>query len=148
MEKMNIIKVKRLRPDARVPAFGRGGDAGFDLFMPEKAVINHGEGSVKIPLGIAIEIPKGFYVQINLRSSTGLKTPLRLSNQVGIIDEGYRGEICLILDNISQWQDVTIEKGSRIAQGILMKRQFTALVEVKELSKSERGNGGFGSTGK
>lgn len=142
-----VLKVKKLVEDVKLPGFSHEGDACFDFFLPADVLIPHFARGYKVPLGIAVEIPKGYFLEIVVRSSTGLKTPLRLANSVGIVDEGYRGELCLILDNLSDTSQI-LTKGQRIAQGMLRKRITPEIVEVSELSDSNRGAGGFGSTGK
>lgn len=142
-----ILRAKRLHEGAILPAKGHTDDACFDFFQPENDAVPARAVGYKVPLGIAVEVPEGFYLEILLRSSTGLKTPLRLSNSCGIIDAGYRGEICLILDNLSD-VPVFIDKGSRLSQGMLRRIIPTKIQEVRELSSSDRGTGGFGSTGR
>ena len=143
------IKVKRLHPDAVLPIFKTEGAVGADLTLKEdlKVFPFQVSGAHKVPLGFAMEIPKGYHAKIYLRSSTGLNTPLRLSNGTGIIDSDYRGEVCLLIENIRRG-NVYMSKGERIAQIIIERNIPTAYVEVEELSDSERGVGGFGSTGK
>lgn len=142
------VKVKRLSDQAFIPTYGHLGDAGMDFYLPDDVMISPGETKVKIPLGIAVEIPHGYFLGIVLRSSTGLKSTARLSNQFGVIDEGYRGELALILDNISDTEWVQFKRGDRIAQGLLIEKPMVEIQEVEELSDTERGEGGFGSTGK
>lgn len=138
---------KKLR-SVKSPDRKHVGDAGIDFYIPEDVTIEHATASNKIGLGIAIEIPFGYFMAIVLRSSTGANTPLRLSNGFGVIDSGYRGEICLLLDNISQYQDILVKRGDRIAQGIILPAQLLDIEEVDTLSSGDRGEGGFGSTGK
>lgn len=140
------IKVKRLHPDAVLPIFKTEGAVGADLTLKEDLKAFPFQ-TYKVPLGFAMEIPKGYHAKIYLRSSTGLNTPLRLSNGTGIIDSDYRGEVCLLVENIRRG-NVYRAKGERIAQIIIERNIPTAYVEVEELSDSDRGVGGFGSTGK
>lgn len=148
------VRVKRMNDRAFLPTYAHKGDAGMDFYLPEDISIPPGVCSVKVPLGIAMEIPKGYYLAIVLRSSTGLKSTLRLSNGYGVIDSGYRGEVSLILDNIRQPDAVRrigyaeYKRGDRIAQGILVPVPMVKLEEAEELSASDRGSGGFGSSGK
>lgn len=160
MECENVkVRVKRLSDRAYMPTYAHEGDAGMDFYLPEDIKIPTSARSVKVPLGIAMEIPKGYYLAIMLRSSTGLKSTLRLSNSYGVVDSGYRGEISLILDNICKEVPygalgflsvgcVEYKRGDRIAQGIIMKHPTVSLEEVEEISESDRGKGGFGSSGK
>lgn len=146
-ENTEKLRVKKLNQDVRIPEKSHAGDACFDFFQPENDAVPARAVGYKVPLGIAVEVPEGFYLEILLRSSTGLKTPLRLSNSCGVVDAGYRGEICLILDNLSD-SPVFIDKGSRLSQGMLKQIVPTEISETRELSSSDRGAGGFGSTGK
>lgn len=146
-EESVIMKVKKLRDDARLPEYSHQGDACFDFFLAEDDVVPPYAVGYKVPLGLAVEIPKGYFLEILVRSSTGLKTPLRLSNSIGVVDEGYKGEICLILDNLADASTI-LTKGERIAQGMLRQKVDTVIVETHELSKSDRGAGGFGSSGR
>lgn len=99
-----------------------------------------------IPTGIAMEIPRGYEVQIRARSGIALKTPLRLANGIGTIDSDFKGEVKIIIENTSD-KGYFIESGTRIAQGVVNKLPEVELVEIEELSESERGDGGFSSTG-
>lgn len=144
---MRTLKVKRLSEGAALPGYSHKGDACFDFFLPADDVIPPCAVGYKVPLGIAVEIPKGYFLEILVRSSTGLKMPIRLANSVGIVDEGYRGELCLILDNLAD-EAVLLTKGQRIAQGMLCRKIPMEFEEVTELAESERGEGGFGSSGR
>lgn len=142
------IKFKKIR-DVKPPTYGTEGAACFDFYVPddiEYKLIKSHEAGVKIPLGISVEVPEGYALFIVPRSSMGLKTPLRQSNSVGIIDSDYRGEIAVILDNLSgkSW---IVGKGERVAQGYILPVPRVEFEEVDELSETERGTGGFGSTG-
>jgi dUTP pyrophosphatase len=164
------VHIKRLHPDAVIPRYARDMDAGFDLVAVEDALILPGE-SAKIPTGLAFAIPEGYELQVRPRSGISAKTKLRLSNAPGTIDAGYRGEVCVLVDNtrtpsgevgtvcldVSE-QLVTIQdevdrhsylirKGDRIAQGVLAIVPLADFVEVEDLDETERGTGGFGSSG-
>lgn len=139
------IKIKKLR-DVKLPEYGTSGAACFDFYLPEGKCIEFEATSVKIPLGVAVEVPEGYGLFIVPRSSMGLKTDLRQSNSVGVIDSDYRGEISLILDNIGDSAEV-ISSGDRIAQGFVLPLPKVEFKEVDELSETVRGVGGFGSTG-
>lgn len=141
------LKVKKLSKDARLPKYQTDGSGAFDFYLPENAFVDTNTKSVKIPLGIAVEVPKGYGLFIIPRSSTGLKTRLRQSNSIGLIDSDYRGEIAVILDNLDELEAYALNKGERIAQGYLVKLPHVNIVEVNELSETKRGTGGFGSTG-
>lgn len=141
------LKVKKLSKDARLPKYQTDGSGAFDFYLPEDAFVDSNKSCVKIPLGIAVEVPHGYGLFIIPRSSTGLKTTLRQSNSIGLIDSDYRGEIAVILDNIGTMDGYVLHKGERIAQGYLVKLPHVDIIEVNELSETERGTGGFGSTG-
>lgn len=100
-----------------------------------------------------MELPKGYHAEIYLRSSIGLNTKLRAPNSVGIIDSDYRGEVCAILESTSVGPimggitPIKVENGQRIAQMIIKKDEDVEFLQVDELSETERGEGGFGSTG-
>lgn len=138
------------------------GDTGLDIFCPEDKIIPAGSISFKIPLGIKISckmiessmnneiIMKPSSIELWPRSSCGSKTPLRLSNSIGLIDRQYRGEIMAIVDNISQ-EDYRIQKGDRLFQLVApghLPIYYQILNELEQLDDTERGEKGFGSTGK
>ena len=140
-----IIKYKKLHPDAKAPKQGHYGDAGFDLSVYFVEPIK-GENAVIIHSGICVEIPYGYQGELRARSSVH-KTGTILSNGVGTIDAGYRGEVkgVFYLDkNNEEFFDV----GDRFAQLVIMPAPAVEYVEVEELSASERGENGYGSTGK
>ena len=140
------IKFKKLNENAIMPSQGTLGSAAFDFYTIEDTSIDCGDTKV-LKTGLSVEIPLGYYLAIYPRSSTGFKTPLRLSNSVGIIDSDYRGEIGLIFTNTSNSTSYSIKKGERLAQGIIQKSIQCELLEVDELSETERNTGGIGSTG-
>nr|DAP96834.1 MAG TPA: dUTPase [Caudoviricetes sp.] len=122
-------------------------NACFDFYSPEKVVIYPGQMGVKIGTGVVTEIPKGYYMMLFMRSSYGAKRTLRLSNCVGIIDSPYRGEIKAMFDNIGDEVEI-IEKGDRFVQGLIQKKIEVEFEEVTTLTETQRGDGGFGSTGR
>lgn len=137
------LKVKKFHEDAVVPFYAKEGDSGFDLTTTESTTIEPNSYG-KVSIGLGFEIPQGYEIQIRNRSGVTSKTPIRV--QLGTIDSGYRGEVKVMVDNISDYP-VTIEKGYRIAQGVVNKLPMVHIQEVEELGESERGAGGFGSTG-
>lgn len=144
------LKVKKLYEGAILPSYAKPGDAGMDLFckLPAGIIccsILPGERGL-ISTGIAAEIPDGFEMQIRPRSGLALNKGLTVLNSPGTIDSGYRGEIGVILLNTGQ-HTVEIRNGDRIAQAVIAPVVRAEIVEVDELGKSERGAGGFGSTG-
>ncbi len=152
-----IVKIKLL-PGGKMPVKKTAGAAMWDCFAREDVVV--GNEPVLIKLGFAMELPPGYHAKVYPRSSTGLKTPLRMANSVGIIDSDYRGEVCFIGECVKTKfeQDVqktvltafsfVVKSGERIAQIIVDKNEDVDLVQVDELSETERGAKGFGSTGK
>jgi dUTP diphosphatase len=139
------LKVKKLNPSATLPSYAREGDAGLDLFAVQRVVIESGKSAL-VPTGVAIELPPGTEAQVRPRSGLALKHALTVLNTPGTVDEGYRGEVGVILINHGA-HAFTIEPGMKIAQMVVSPRIQVAVVEVPELSDTERGAGGFGSTG-
>lgn len=132
---------------AKVPTYAHDTDAAADLYALEDTVLKGPSLGNKIRTGVKIQLPEGWLALIIPRSSIGAKTALRLSNSVGLIDSGYRGELGVLYDNIDI-NDFTIKKGDRIAQLLVMPSyRFQAKV-VDSLEDSDRGEGGFGSSGK
>lgn len=140
------VRVKKLHEDAVIPAYGKPGDAGLDLTATSIEKDNY--GNVVYGTGLAIEIPEGYVGLIFPRSSNS-KTDLYLTNHVGVVDSGYRGEIMFkFRANPSLINAVIYQVGDRVGQLIIIPYPQIELVEAAELSDSERGEGGFGSTGK
>jgi dUTP pyrophosphatase len=140
------IAVKRLDPDLPLPGYARASDAGLDLRSSERVVIEPGE-RVLVGTGVAIAIPPGFAGLVLPRSGLALRHGVTVLNAPGLIDAGYRGEVKVLLVNQDRKAPVTLERGERIAQLVVQAVAAVDLVEVQELSASERGAGGFGSTG-
>lgn len=151
------IVFKPLRDDIEVPQIKTQGSAGADILIPNDVTIEPfsllGKGTL-VPLGFSLDIPEGMQVHIMLRSSVGLKTPIRLSNGVGLIDSDYKGELCLLLDNLSK-NSIHIKSGTRIAQLVPfsnLKWGFELIVPHTEERKhinpiqNNKRSGGFGST--
>lgn len=140
------VRVKKLHEDAVIPAYGKPGDAGLDLTAT--SIEKDSYGNVVYGTGLAIEIPEGYVGLIFPRSSNS-KTDLYLTNHVGVVDSGYRGEIMFkFRANPSLINAVIYQVGDRVGQLIIIPYPQIELVEATELSDSERGEGGFGSTGK
>jgi dUTP diphosphatase len=140
------IAVKRLDPDLPLPGYARASDAGLDLRSSERVVIEPGERAL-VGTGVAIAIPPGFAGLVLPRSGLALRHGVTVLNAPGLIDAGYRGEVKVLLVNQDRTTPVTLERGERIAQLVVQAVAAVDLVEVPELSASERGAGGFGSTG-
>ncbi len=140
-----ILKVKKLTENAILPQYAHPGDAGADLFSNVNLELESG-ASVMVKTGIALELPPSTEAQVRPRSGLAAKNQITVLNTPGTIDEGYRGEVCVILINHGK-EKFIIEKGMKIAQ-IVVKPVITVEVEeVEELSDTSRGEGGFGSTG-
>ncbi|TXC90167.1 dUTP diphosphatase [Metabacillus litoralis] len=139
------LKVKLLNKDALLPLQANKGDAGLDLYSNEEKVIMPGEAEL-ISTGISIELPEGTEAQVRPRSGLALKHSVTVLNSPGTIDEGYRGEIKVILINHGK-DEFKVEKHVRIAQMVIAPVPKVELVQVEELSGSARGEGGFGSSG-
>ena len=139
------MKVKRVSEYAQLPTRGSKDAAGLDLYCPFNVKVP-ADSQKKIPLGIAVEIPKGHMGLLAPRSSMS-KTPLRCANSVGIIDADYRGELSIVYENVS-CKDYEIARGDRIAQLIIVPIAIVDVEEVNSLSETERGIGGYGSTGR
>lgn len=143
------VKVKRLHPNAVIPKYAKDGDAGMDLVATE--IISNTTFDVTYGTGIAMEIPKGYVGLVFPRSSIR-KTDLSLTNCVGVIDSGYRGEIQATFKKVFGKNDVRLYEldykvGDRIAQIMIIPYPSVTFVETDELSQTDRGEGGFGSTG-
>jgi dUTP pyrophosphatase len=139
------IRIKKLHPDAHLPAYAHGPkeDAGLDLRAVEQVVLRPG-GAQAVPTGLAIELPPGYEAQVRPRSGLALKHSLTVN--FGTIDPGYRGEIRVVMFNLGR-EDYTVEKGDRIAQLVI--GQYESIQwEEAELGDSARGAGGFGSSGR
>lgn len=145
---MEQIAVKRLRPGAKLPTFGSEEAAGADLYacLEESVVIGPGE-TVMIPTGLAMELPKGTAGLVYARSGLACKQDLAPANKVGVVDSDYRGEFFIALHNHGK-QVRTVSHGDRIAQLVITPVIRPAYREADELTETNRGTGGFGSTGK
>jgi len=145
---MDAIRVKKLNPNAKLPTYGSSEAAGADLYacLEEAVTIQPGE-VFWVPTGIALEVPKGCAGLVYARSSMGAKRGLAPANKVGVVDSDYRGEIRVVLLNHSK-QPQILQPGERVAQFVITPVLTPAYEEVTELSDTDRGAGGFGSTGK
>ncbi len=144
---MTEILIKRLSKDIDLPKYETKGSSGMDLVanINHKIEIEPGKTSI-IPTGISLSIPKNFEIQIRPRSGLALKNQLTVLNTPGTIDADYRGEIKVILINLGN-KTFIVEKGARIAQMVLCPITKAQLKEVRSLDETDRGSGGFGSTG-
>ena len=144
---MTEILIKRLSKDVALPKYETEGSSGLDLAANTNKQIKILPGKSEIiPTGLAVAIPKNFEIQIRPRSGLAAKSQISVLNTPGTIDADYRGELKVILINLSD-KVFVVEKGLRIAQMILCPVVKATLKEVTELENTERGSGGFGSTG-
>jgi len=143
-----ILKILRLENNKSVPEYKTEGAAGMDLCaaISEPITLRPLERKL-IPTGLKIELEHGYEAQIRPRSGMSIKHGITLINCVGTIDEDYRGEVCVPVVNISN-EEYTIQPEERIAQMVIAKYEQAKIEVVTELSDTERGTGGFGSTGK
>lgn len=142
------LKIKKLRPNAKVPKRATNGSAGMDLYACVEESITLAPGQLAIvPTGIAIELPDNSSAAfLYARSGLGVKHGICLSNGVGVIDSDYRGEICAGLCNVSD-KPYVIEPDERVCQMVIAPVLTPEIIEVGDLNDTERGEGGFGSTG-
>lgn len=139
-----IIKFCKLEYDAVIPKFATEYSSGFDLHALESYVLASGCHAL-IRTGLSVEIPHGYEIQIRSRSGLALNNGIFVLNSPGTIDSDYRGEIKIILMNFGS--DFEIKKGDRIAQGVVAAVPRVQITQVDSISKTHRGDGGFGSTG-
>jgi dUTP pyrophosphatase len=141
------VKFKKLEENVVLPTYANPGDAGMDIraYIAEPITLRSLE-RVLIPTGFAIQLPEGYEAQIRPRSGLAAKYGVTVCNTPGTIDAGYTGEIKVILINLSN-EPFTINPGERIAQMVFNKFEVGNICVVEELSKTERGSGGFGSSG-
>ena len=157
----------KCHPNAKMPEYAHAGDSGMDVYALDDYVIHPGETKL-IPTGIKMAVPNGYEIQVRAKSGRALKTKMRIANAVGTCDASYRGEIQVIMENIEppikditydfdengrpiitsilRGSDMTIGKGEKFAQLVLMEVPKAVLFQVENLDDTERGNGGFGST--
>ncbi len=140
-----LLKIKKLNPDAVIPSYSHPGDAGLDIFALDALTIEPGESKM-VKTGISIELPAGTEGQVRPRSGLALKHQITLLNSPGTIDEGYRGEVGVIVINHGK-QPFEVAKGMKIAQLLVKPVIRVEVQEVADLSDTARGVGGFGSTG-
>lgn len=139
------LKIKKIHSEAILPKQARPGDAGMDLYAIEDKALNPGEFAL-IKTGIQLELPEGTEAQVRPRSGLALKHGITVLNSPGTIDAGYRGEVGVVLINHGK-EVFHIEKHMRIAQLVIQYVPTVVIEEVDELSNSERGEQGFGSSG-
>jgi dUTP pyrophosphatase len=136
-----------LDPDLALPSYARLGDAGADLVAREDAVLAPAGGRALVPTGIALAIPEGWAGFVLPRSGLAVRHGITCLNTPGLVDAGYRGELRVLLVNTDPVEPYEVQRGDRIAQLVIQRIEACAFVVVDELPESERGEGGFGSTG-
>ena len=141
------VLVRRLDPDVPLPSYAHPGDAGVDLVTTERAEVAPGE-RVLLPTGIAIALPEGYAAFVHPRSGLAVRYGVSLVNAPGTVDAGYRGEIKVSLVNLDPREPVVLERGDRIAQLVVQRVEHAVFHEVESLPGSDRGEGGFGSSGR
>jgi dUTP pyrophosphatase len=141
------VKVKKLRPGALLPVYGTEGASGMDVYacLDEAIVVSAGT-AILVPTGLAFEIPDGCEMQVRPRSGLALNCGVTVFNSPGTVDADYRGELSILLLNLGA-DTFTVHDGDRIAQLVFAPVLRAVLVECDELSATDRGAGGFGSTG-
>jgi dUTP diphosphatase len=140
------VQIRRLDPDLPMPAYGRAGDAGLDLLAAEDVTLAPGERAA-VRTGVSVAIPVGYAGFVHARSGRALREGLALVNAPGVVDSGYRGEIKVIVVNLDRSSPLHIKRGDKVAQLVIHAVERAELDDVSELPSSERGEGGFGSTG-
>jgi dUTP pyrophosphatase len=141
------VLVRRLDPEVDLPSYAHPGDAGLDLVTTVDAVVPPGE-RVLLPTGIAVALPDGYAAFVHPRSGLAVRYGVSLVNAPGTIDAAYRGEIAVSLVNLDPRDAVTLHRGDRVAQLVIQRVEHAVLHEVDALPGSDRGAGGFGSSGR
>lgn len=141
-----VVKFKKLNKDAIIPDYAHKGDAGMDLYSIQDDVIEPLTWKL-IPTGLACELPEGTEGQVRSKSGIALKNGVFVLNTPGTVDENYRGEIGVVLYNLNTKAPFVIKKGQKIAQYVINAIEYVDTIEVEELDSTDRGEGGFGSTG-
>ena len=142
------VAVRRLDPDLPLPAYAHAGDAGIDLIARCEVTLEPGGGRALVPTGVAVAIPPGYAGFVQPRSGLALKHGVTCLNTPGLVDSGYRGELKVLLVNTDPALPFTVERGQRIAQLVVQAVEHVRLVEAEDLESSDRGEAGFGSTGR
>ena len=145
---MPQVPIVRLDPDLPVPAYARAGDAGADLVAREGVVVSRAGGRAMVPTGVAAAIPEGYAGLVLPRSGLAARHGVTVANAPGLVDAGYRGELTVILLNTDPDHDYEVHRGDRIAQLVIVAVEQSDFVVVDELPASERGEGGFGHSGR
>ncbi len=141
-----VVPVKRIDPTVELPSYAYEGDAGLDLRSNEDLVLAPLERRL-VGTGLAVAIPEGYAGFVQPRSGMALRRGLSMANTPGLIDSHYRGELKVCAVNLDPETPISIERGERIAQLVIQRVPAVSLVEVEDLDETDRGTGGFGSSG-
>ena len=141
------LKVKRLDPDVPLPSYAHKGDAGLDLCAAEDVTLEPGERAA-VGTGIAVAIQRHYAGFIHARSGRALRDGLALPNAPGVVDSSYRGEVKVLVVNLDPREPIHIRRGEKIAQMVIQEVAVAELHVVDDLGETDRGEGGFGSTGR
>lgn len=142
------LPVLRLDPELPLPAYAKAGDAGVDLVAREDVTLAAGGGRAVVPTGIAIALPEGYAGFVQPRSGLAAKHGVTVANSPGLVDSGYRGELKVCLLNTDPTEPFEVRRGERIAQLVVQAVEHVAFIEVDDLESTERGDTGFGSSGR
>lgn len=142
------VPVVRLDPELPLPRYAKVGDAGVDLVATQDVELAPGGGRGLVPTGIAVAIPRGYAGFIQPRSGLAFKHGVTVLNTPGLIDAGYRGELKVLLVNTDPSEPFLVTRGERIAQLVVQAVEHVEFLEVEALDDTERGEGGFGHTGR
>ena len=142
------VPVVRLDPDLELPRYAKAGDAGVDLVAAEDLELAPGGGRGLVPTGIAVAIPRGYAGFIQPRSGLALRHGVTVLNTPGLIDADYRGELKVLLVNTDPTEPFTVTRGERVAQLVVQAVEHVHFLEVDQLDDTDRGEGGFGHTGR
>lgn len=140
------VRIKKIHPQAKTPTYGTDGAAAFDLYSVQGGSIWMEGGSKMFDTGLEFEIPQDHVMLVFSRSGHGFNNGVRLANCVGVIDSDYRGEVKVKLTNDGP-KTYHVDEGDRVAQAMILPVERVQFVEAEELSSTDRGTGGFGSTG-
>ena len=140
------LKIQKLDKTLKTPEYAHIGDAGLDLYSAVDCILRPSERR-KVPTGIKIAIPEGYAGFVQPKSGLAIKNGLSLVNTPGLIDSGYRGEVCAILINLDPEEDFIIKRGDKICQLVIQRVENVEIEFTDELENTSRGEGGFGSTG-
>ena len=140
------LKIQKLDKKLKKPEYAHIGDAGLDLYSAVDCILRPSERR-KVPTGIKIAIPEGYAGFVQPKSGLAIKNGLSLVNTPGLIDSGYRGEVCAILINLDPQKDIIIKRGDKICQLVIQRVENVEIEITDELENTSRGEGGFGSSG-